>query len=180
MWADGAGAVGAVVTPADCEFDMAVKKLTMKQLRDRTDRICSLIARNTYTTCATCGKKLAYKDRQWGHAFPRACLVMRWESFHECQCFTGDAELLNIKFQPIRQDGVKRGDLILGVNTDTMMPMIVEVLGIQSVEADIVKLPNGSECSSAHLCMGNDGKWHTAEEIALDGTYDIMNIWNKQ
>lgn len=86
MWADGAGAVGTVVAPADCEFDMAVKKLTMKQLRDRTDRICSLIARNTYTTCATCGKKLAYKDRQWGHAFPRACLALRWESFHECQC----------------------------------------------------------------------------------------------
>ena len=86
MWADGAGAVGAVVAPADCEFDMAVKKLTMKQLRGRTDRICSLIARNTYTTCATCGKKLAYKDRQWGHAFPRACLAMRWDKHNRVQC----------------------------------------------------------------------------------------------
>jgi len=107
-------------------------------------------------------------------------LALRWEKHNQVQCFTGDAELLNIKFQPVRQDSVKRGDLILGVNTDTMMPMIVEVLGVQSVEADIVKLPNGSECSSAHLCMGTDGEWHTAEEITLDGTYDIMNIWSKQ
>lgn len=86
MRADGAGADRPAVAPVNCEFDMAVKKLTMKELRDRTDRICSLIARNTYDHCATCGKKLAYKDRQWGHAFPRACLALRWEPFHECQC----------------------------------------------------------------------------------------------
>lgn len=65
---------------------MGVKKLTMRQLRDRTDRICSLIARNTYDHCATCGKKLAYKDRQWGHAFPRACLAMRWDKHNRVQC----------------------------------------------------------------------------------------------
>lgn len=69
-----------------CGVDMGVKKLTMKQLRDRTDRICSLLARNTYTTCATCGKKLAYKDRQWGHAFSRACLPLRWEKHNQVQC----------------------------------------------------------------------------------------------
>lgn len=86
MRADGAGVDGAAVAPADCEFDMAVKKLTMKELRSRTDRICSLLARNTYTTCATCGKKLAYKERQWGHAFPRACLALRWAKHNQVQC----------------------------------------------------------------------------------------------
>lgn len=84
MWADGAGAVGAVVAPADCEFDMAVKKLTMKELGVRSDRLCSWVVRwgnskDGKVKCITCGKVIPVEEAHCSHYVGRACRTTRWD-----------------------------------------------------------------------------------------------------
>lgn len=57
----------------------------MKVLRQRTDKLCSLLARYKTDHCVTCGKKLTWKNRQWAHCIPRAVLPLRWSPLHEVQ-----------------------------------------------------------------------------------------------
>ncbi len=70
------------------------------QISERTkiikklDSLVSKIVRANESRCATCGKKLLYKQRQAGHYIPREVLSTRWnlKNVH-CQCAKCNVEL---------------------------------------------------------------------------------------
>lgn len=65
-----------------------------KELGKRLDRLASLYVRHLEKRCFTCGKRLAFKQRQAGHYVPREVLAVRWhpDNIHT-QCARCNVEM---------------------------------------------------------------------------------------
>lgn len=54
-------------------------ELTKKQLIIRLDKLVSILVRLRDPRCATCGKKLLFRNREAGHFISRTVLETRWD-----------------------------------------------------------------------------------------------------
>lgn len=167
-------------------------KPTVKELGKRLDRLVQTVQRaeglykrgnKWYSKCITCGVEapIAGKNAMnGGHYIPRGCLITRWDRYNvHPQCVTGETELLDHKFRPVRQDRVKVGDMILGFDEKTLNLMVSKVEHIEPSEQPTItiELDNGKKITGTydHRVMTDRG-WATLEDIAEDASYDIITL----
>lgn len=72
--------------PSPKKLSQKEERKLLKRLGTQLDRWCSYFVRfrdsdrNGYCFCVTCGRKLFWKEAQWGHCYKRSCSALHWDT----------------------------------------------------------------------------------------------------
>lgn len=105
------------------KITIAEKKKFRKEYITRMDKMTSLVVRCRDSHCASCGKKLDFKDRQNGHFIGRAFLPTRFDLVNcnveccGCNVYSPD-HLVGYAAYILKQYGQKEFDRLTQIHND--------------------------------------------------------------